>query len=126
VGRHFHTGIDIALPSGTPLPALASGVVAQVALDASAGRLAGYGGVVRVDTLDGRSYFYAHCRRVLVAPGQKVSQGQILAESGGGPADPHHGLTDGAHLHLETWDHNGDHFNPLTVLQIRDAARKAA
>ena len=119
-GTHHHDGIDLAIPSGTPLPAMAAGRVSI------AGDFGGYGGVVEVITPTGHRYRYAHCRRFLVRQGEQVAAGQLLAESGGAPTDPRHGMSTGAHLHLEVRGFDGAHLDPALVVQVRDQAGVAA
>jgi murein DD-endopeptidase MepM/ murein hydrolase activator NlpD len=85
----FHEGIDIAVPTGTPIRAAASGSVAIAGVEG------GYGNYTCVDHGGGLSTCYAHQERILVSGGQDVSQGQII------------GITDctghclGPHVHFE-------------------------
>ena len=69
-------GIDIAAPAGSPVVAVADGVVAFVDW------LSGYGRCVIVDHGAETYTLYAHCRRVLVAKGARVAAGQQIAEVG--------------------------------------------
>ncbi len=69
-------GIDIAAPSGTPVKAIASGVAEFVDW------LSGYGRCVIVNHGGGFYSLYAHCSRVLVSAGDKISEGQKIAEVG--------------------------------------------
>ena len=114
VARHHHDGIDIAIPSGTPLRAPVPGRIA------GAGAAGGYGGVVDLALADGRLLRLAHCREWVVSEGDRVAAGELLAYSGGGPGDPYQGQSTGAHLHLEVHVRGG-RVDPLTQLQIRDA-----
>lgn len=84
-----HEGIDVTAPMGAPIVAPASGIVRAV------GFQAGYGNTFEVDHGNGIVTRYAHCSRVMVSNGQRVSRGQLLALVG------NTGLTVGPHLHYE-------------------------
>lgn len=85
----FHTGVDFAVPEGTPVHAAASGVVSF------AGERGGYGLLVVVEHRGGFSTYYGHLSKILVEVGQYVEQGQVIALSG------NTGLSTGPHLHFE-------------------------
>ncbi|MCQ2958105.1 MAG: peptidoglycan DD-metalloendopeptidase family protein [Candidatus Gastranaerophilales bacterium] len=91
--RKFHSGIDIAVPSGTPVKCSNSGVVTFV------GWYGGYGKVVIVShgTYKGKptSTLYAHLSSYSVSKGAKVAKGQIIGHSGST------GYSTGPHLHFE-------------------------
>lgn len=98
-----HKGVDWAVPIGTTVMASSSGTVAR------AGWASGYGYVVYINHPDGRQTRYGHCSRVLVSPGQYVTQGQAIAYSG------NTGRSTGPHLHFEILI-NGSQVNPLPYL----------
>ncbi len=85
----FHTGIDIAAPYGTPIRAAADGVVIS-----SAHREA-YGYTVEIDHGFGMGTLYAHCSRLMVAEGDLVQRGDVIASIGST------GRATGPHLHYE-------------------------
>ncbi|MBC7100009.1 M23 family metallopeptidase, partial [Candidatus Bipolaricaulota bacterium] len=85
----FHTGIDIAVPEGTPVRAAAGGTVTF------SGWQEGFGLLVVIDHENGYETYYGHLSRLLVAPGQSVSAGETIALSG------NTGLSTGPHLHFE-------------------------
>ncbi len=85
----FHTGIDLAAPTGTPVRATADGVIE------SAGWAGDYGKLVIVDHGNGLQTYYAHLSQFLVVPGQEVRRGQVIALSGGT------GRATGPHMHYE-------------------------
>jgi murein DD-endopeptidase MepM/ murein hydrolase activator NlpD len=74
--------IDIAVPASTGVLAVDDGTVERTGGSAphrGGGVIGGYGVTLR--TAD-NAYFYAHMTRVLVQPGQHVTDGQLLGESG--------------------------------------------
>ena len=101
--RRFHSGIDIAIPSGTPVQAADSGVVLI------SGWNGGYGLFVAIDHGKGISTAYAHNSRLLVKEGDEVTKGQTIALSGST------GWSTGPHLHFEVRE-NGTPVNPLKYL----------
>lgn len=86
-----HNGIDIAIPTGTPVNAVAPGVVVY------SGNRSGYGNTVVVEHDNGIITLYAHNSRILVAQGQSVTAESTLALSGST------GRSTGPHLHFEAW-----------------------
>ncbi|OGT99292.1 MAG: hypothetical protein A2X80_00580 [Geobacteraceae bacterium GWB2_52_12] len=86
-----HNGVDIAIPAGTPVNAVASGVVVY------SGSRPGYGNTVVVEHDNGIITLYAHNSRLLVSQGQVVTSESILALSGST------GRSTGPHLHFEAW-----------------------
>lgn len=99
----YHKGIDWATPVGTAVMASSAGTVAK------AGWGSGYGYVVYINHADGRQTRYGHLSKVLVSPGQTVSQGQKIALSG------NTGVSTGPHVHFEILI-NGSQVNPLKYL----------
>ncbi|GAB4210524.1 MAG: M23 family metallopeptidase [Synechococcales cyanobacterium] len=87
--RRFHSGIDFAVASGTPVAAANNGTVIF------AGWYGGYGNTVIINHGGGITTLYAHNSSVLVAPGQTVRRGQAIARSGST------GLSTGPHVHFE-------------------------
>jgi murein DD-endopeptidase MepM/ murein hydrolase activator NlpD len=77
-GSEFHEGIDIAVPSGTPIRAAAAGTVIFTEPEASSG---GYGNFTCIDHGGGLSTCYAHQESFAVSAGQRVSQGQVIGYS---------------------------------------------
>lgn len=99
----YHKGVDWATPVGTAVVASSGGTVAK------AGWGSGYGYVVYINHADGRQTRYGHLSKVLVKPGQQVSQGQKIALSG------NTGRSTGPHLHFEILI-GGSQVNPLEYL----------
>lgn len=98
-----HPGIDIAVPSGTPIHASASGTVAI------AGPESGYGNYTCIEHGGGISTCYAHQQSISVSVGQQVSQGQVIGIS------DCTGLCFGPHLHFEVRV-NGTPVDPMGYL----------
>jgi peptidoglycan DL-endopeptidase CwlO len=71
----MHEGVDIAVPTGTPIRAAASG---SVAIAAPTG---GYGNYTCIDHGGGLSTCYGHQESFAVSAGQPVSQGQVIGYS---------------------------------------------
>lgn len=99
-GRRFHTGVDIAAPSGTPIRACDDGRVIH------AGWMGATGLTVVIDHGDGWSTSYGHCSRIYVGAGQTVGAGQSIAAVGST------GVSTGPHVHWMVY-RNGSHVNPL-------------
>jgi murein DD-endopeptidase MepM/ murein hydrolase activator NlpD len=86
-----HSGLDISMPTGTPLYAMHDGIVAWSGIDAG-----GYGEYLRINlTSLGFDQFVAHLSNRIVRQGERVSRGQLLGHSG------NTGNSTGPHLHLE-------------------------
>jgi murein DD-endopeptidase MepM/ murein hydrolase activator NlpD len=88
----FHPGIDIAVPSGTPIRAAADGTVIFTEPESSSG---GYGNYTCIDHGGGLSTCYAHQESFAVSAGQSVSQGQVIGYS------DCTGYCFGPHVHFE-------------------------
>ena len=99
----MHEGIDIAVPSGTPVHASASGTVIV------AGWVGGYGNLVVIDHGGGVATAYGHNTSVAVGVGQSVAQGQVISYSGST------GHSTGPHVHFEVRI-NGSPVDPLGYL----------
>lgn len=87
---HFHTGIDLVEPFGSPVLAADDGVVALVGSSGS-----GYGNYVVIAHSGGLDTLYGHLSTALVKVGQSVTQGTAVGLEGSS------GKSTGAHLHFE-------------------------
>ncbi|WP_084610673.1 peptidoglycan DD-metalloendopeptidase family protein [Synechocystis sp. PCC 7509] len=101
----MHRGIDIAAPVGTPIFAVAPGVVIK-----SGWNKGGYGNLVDIQHADGTLTRYAHNYRLLVQPGQFVEQGQQISLMGST------GRSTGPHLHFELHPGGKGAVNPMALL----------
>ena len=86
-----HQGMDIAVESGTSVLAAMSGVVSEVGYEAN-----GYGHYVVIRHSERFETLYAHCNKITVDVGDKVSAGDCVGKSGST------GKSTGPHLHFET------------------------
>jgi murein DD-endopeptidase MepM/ murein hydrolase activator NlpD len=100
--ERMHRGLDFRAAFGSPIIAVADGVVAR------AGWAGGYGNQVRLNHAGGLATSYSHMSRIAVAPGSRVRQGQVIGYIG------MTGLATGPHLHFETY-RNGVTINPRAV-----------
>ena len=84
--RRPHFGIDVAAPAGTEVVAPADGVITLVHPD-----MFFSGGTLIVDHGHGLSSAFLHLSRILVEKGERVEQGQPIAEVGstGRSTGPH-------------------------------------
>ena len=87
---HFHTGVDQALPEGSPVQAADDGVVILVGSGPY-----GYGNYVVLEHQGGLTTLYGHLNRALVKVGDAVTQSQPIGLEGST------GNSTGPHLHFE-------------------------
>ena len=102
--RSFHTGIDLAINTGTPIKASMEGKIA------TAGWNNVYGNYVIITHSNGYRTLYAHMQKYIVATGQKVNQGETIGYVGST------GYSTGPHLHFSVYKNN-KLIDPLTVLK---------
>lgn len=111
IGKHWssgkHTGVDFAVPTGTPVLAVADGKI----------EAANWGkayGTQLVQKVAGGWFIYAHLNAARVKPGATVEKGQLIGESG------NTGNSTGPHLHCELRDNirwsKGKAIDPKDVL----------
>ena len=103
VGRG-HTGMDLAVPTGTSVRAALPGTVTV-----STYNQGGYGYYVMIDHGSGLSTLYGHNSQLLARVGQTVEAGDVIALSGST------GRSTGPHLHFEVRI-NGERTNPRSYL----------
>ena len=99
-----HSGMDLAVPTGTPIRAALPGTVTVSKYNAG-----GYGYYVCIDHGNGLSTLYGHCSKLLARVGQTVEAGDIIALSG------NTGRSTGPHLHFEVRV-NGERTDPRYYL----------
>lgn len=100
-----HTGVDVAVPVGTPLHAASDSVVSRV-VEEGTSRL---GNGVILHTPDGHDIIYGHMSRITVHPGEHLRAGEVIGLSG------NTGHSTGPHLHLGAM-HDGHFVNPTGLI----------
>lgn len=111
--RRHHTGVDLAVPSGTPLLAVGPGVVRLAREDAVNGKY------VRLDHGHGLTTAYCHASTLEVAAHEVVQAGQRIATSG------NTGRSTGPHLHFQL-ELDGVPVDPLLFMATLRPAGTAA
>lgn len=101
----FHSGVDLAGSSGTPIVATRSGVVTTASYDWSGGYY------VVIDHQDGFASKYLHMTHYIVSSGDYVSAGQVIGYMGST------GTSTGPHLHFSVL-YNGNYVNPANYISI--------
>ena len=104
--KEFHQGVDFAGKLDTPITAVAAGIVIW------SGLRFGYGNLVEISHGNGYTTRYAHNRKNLVAVGEKVEKGEIIALMGAS------GRSTGTHVHFEVLRY-GKHLNPNSYLSLK-------
>lgn len=97
--QRMHHGVDIAVPTGTPIRSLDSGEIL------STGWKGGGGQTVVVRHASGLQTSYKHCSKILVRKGDPVKRHQVIAEVGST------GMATGPHLHF-TVTRDGESLDP--------------
>ena len=99
-GYSGHEGADYPAATGTPVRAMAAGMVSRALTLANS-----YGKHAFLEHADGVQTRYAHLSSLFVRPGQKVNRGQMVGRVGST------GNSTGPHLHFE-YRKNGRALNP--------------
>jgi murein DD-endopeptidase MepM/ murein hydrolase activator NlpD len=106
---HFHTGLDLAVPLGTPVFAAADGVVVLARpMTDSSGLLVGYGNYVVIQHDAGLKTLYGHLLMIGVKEGDVVHRGQLIGLVGST------GNSTGPHTHFEVRIEN----SPVDPMQL--------
>jgi len=103
----LHGGIDVANAIGTPIVAVADGVVIDV------GPTAGYGAWVKLRHADGTVTLYGHVNTWLVNKGDRVMAGDQIATIG------NRGNSTGPHCHFEVLLNGTNRIDPVPWLAQR-------
>ncbi|MEU6486159.1 M23 family metallopeptidase [Streptomyces sp. NPDC046887] len=101
----YHTGLDLAAPTGTPAKAVHGATVK------SAGWSGSYGYRIVLELADGTEVWYCHLSSMTVAAGQQVGAGETIGRVGAT------GNVTGPHLHLEVHTPGGQGIDPLSWLR---------
>ena len=99
-----HGGMDLAVPTGTPVRAALPGTVTV-----STYNQGGYGYYIMIDHGNGLATLYGHCSQLIARVGRTVEAGDVIALSGST------GRSTGPHLHFEVRV-NGERTNPRSYL----------
>lgn len=102
---HFHSGIDLAARTGTPIRATAGGRVIF------SGQKAGYGKVIEIDHGNQIVTRYGHASRLIAKKGDLVQPRQHIADVGST------GRSTGPHLHFEVLE-DGVATDPTAYLSL--------
>lgn len=102
----YHTGLDFAAPSGTPIRAVTNGVVT------SAGSDGAYGNKTVITLEDGTELWFCHQSSFAVSTGDTVRSGEVIGYVGST------GHVTGPHLHLEVRPGGGDPVDPDAALRV--------
>lgn len=109
----MHSGTDLAAPWGSPIFAVADGLVGY------AGGRGGYGNYVKLEHGGDLSTAYGHMSRIAVSPGMRVRAGQVIGYVGST------GMSTGPHLHYEVF-RDGVSVDPMSVhFTVRAGVDKA-
>ncbi|WP_426365014.1 M23 family metallopeptidase [Streptomyces sp. E-08] len=103
----YHTGLDFAAPTGTPLKAVHGATVK------SAGWSGSYGYRIVLELEDGTEVWYCHLSSMTVGAGQTVGTGETIGRVGAT------GNVTGAHLHMEVHTPGGDGIDPAAWLRSK-------
>ncbi|MEU5820545.1 M23 family metallopeptidase [Streptomyces sp. NPDC047803] len=103
----YHTGLDFAAPTGTPIKAIHTGTIK------SAGWSGAYGYRTVLQLEDGTELWFCHQSSIGVTVGQKVTTGDTIGRVGAT------GNVTGPHLHLEVHTPDGTGIDPMAWLRAR-------
>jgi murein DD-endopeptidase MepM/ murein hydrolase activator NlpD len=105
-GPTGHPGIDMFVPTGTPIVAVKAGTIWFMPMDGAGGN------EVYLDATDGNTYYYAHLSQYIGAPRQ-VAQGEVVGLSGmtGNASAPH------LHFEIRVGGANGSRIDPYPTLK---------
>ena len=102
--KKFHTGMDMAAPTGTPVKASLDGKVIAVSFNQV------YGNYVIISHINGYQTLYAHLHTATAKVGQRLNQGDKLGLVGST------GYSTGPHLHFTVYK-NGKLVNPQELIK---------
>lgn len=101
-----HTGLDFAAPSGTPIRAIANGVITKTGYEGS------YGNTSVLTLEDGTELWFSHQTSFAVGSGEAVRAGEVIGYVGST------GNSTGPHLHVEVRPGAGDPVDPFEAFVV--------
>ena len=102
----YHTGLDFAGAYGSPLYAVANGVITSTGYDGA------YGNKTVLTLEDGTEIWYCHQDSFNVSVGDEIRGGDLIGYMGAS------GHVTGTHLHLEVRPGGGDPVDPYAALLV--------
>ena len=111
-----HPGVDIPVPSGTPIKSPLDGVVKTANINHNRQ----CGGTIDIDYGNGFWSRFCHCRKIEVKQGDVVKRGQVVGQTGGSKGDTGAGNSQGPHLHF-TLKKDGQLVDPMKYIDRIDA-----
>lgn len=102
---NYHTGLDFAAPTGTPIHAIANGTVTSAGYDGA------YGNKTVITLDDGTELWFCHQTTFEVSVGDTVRTGQTIGTVGST------GHVTGPHLHVEVRPGGGDPVDPYAAFR---------
>ena len=99
----LHAGIDIGVPTGTPVTAAGGGTIILASYQGNCGNM------IAIDHHGGLSTIYCHLSQMFVSVGQEVQRGQAIGAAGAT------GDATGPHVHFQVMK-NGNPVDPMSYL----------
>jgi hypothetical protein len=103
----YHTGLDFAADPGTPIMAVARGVITSTGYDGA------YGNKTVLTLEDGTEIWFCHQTSIYASVGDVVAPGDVIGTVGST------GHVTGPHLHLEVRPGGGDPVDPYAALVVQ-------
>ncbi|MEM1486426.1 M23 family metallopeptidase (plasmid) [Oscillospiraceae bacterium PP1C4] len=101
-GLQFHRGLDVPMPTGTPIRAGVTGTVLETGYNDT------YGNFIVIKDKKGETQVkYAHCDQLKLSAGAEITAGETIIATVGNT-----GGSTGEHLHIEVKE-NGEYVNPI-------------
>ncbi len=100
----LHRGIDIGVPTGTPVVAAGGGTIILASYQGDCGNM------IAIDHHGGLSTIYCHLSQMFVSVGQEIQRGQAIGAAGAT------GDATGPHVHFQVM-RNGNPVDPMSYLR---------
>ncbi|HEV2740425.1 MAG TPA: peptidoglycan DD-metalloendopeptidase family protein [Candidatus Elarobacter sp.] len=100
----LHRGLDIGVPTGTPVVAAGGGTIILASYQGDCGNM------IAIDHHGGLSTIYCHLSQIFVSVGQEIQRGQAIGAAGAT------GDATGPHVHFQVMK-NGNPVDPMTYLR---------